>query len=411
MGEIGSLSDVSTRTGAAALRRRKPGRQHRSSTFLVLFGAIALSGCDDGSDGTASATAPQPAPEVTIANPRAQKLVEWTEFTGRFEAIERVDIRARVSGYLHSVAFRDGDVVEKGQPLFVIDPRPFEVAYERAQADVESAQAQLRLAELQFQRIDDLSSSPAFSRAAYDQRLQEKDAARASLAAAQASLAQARLDLEYTRILAPISGRISDRRADVGNLVTEETLLTTIVALDPIYFVFDMSEADFLAYQRAVLAGELPSTRDSTTVVYAKLVDEEMWPRRGGMNFVDNVVDRGSGTLRARAEFRNPDGLIAPGQFGTIRIPGSPEYEAILIPDEAIVTDQSQKLVMTVTGDNRIEPRVIRPGPTELGLRIVRSGLEADDRIVINGLMRVRPGAEVTPLPGTIELPPVPSEN
>jgi RND family efflux transporter MFP subunit len=369
---------------------------------LALAGMLALAGCDDGS-GQAGAIAPPP--EVTVAHPRAERLVEWTEFTGRFEAVERVEVRARVSGYLNSVDFRDGQVVEKGQVLFLIDPRPFEVAFQRAEADLASAEAQLKLADLEFQRISNLTESPAFSRAAYDQRVQEREAAQASLAAAQAATAKARLDLEYTRVYAPVSGRISDRRVDIGNLVTEETLLTTIVSLDPIYFVFDMSEADFLAYQRAVLAGELPSTRDRSTLVNVKLVDEDDWSRQGRMNFVDNVVDQGSGTVRARAEFRNPDHLIAPGQFGTIRIPGSPEYEAILIPDEAIVTDQAQKLVMTVTSDNRIEPRVIRPGPRELGLRIVRRGLEASDRIVINGLLRVRPGIEVTPVPGQIELP------
>ena len=192
-------------------------------------------------------------------------------------------------------------------------------------------------------------------------------------------MAEAQLDLEYTRIYAPVSGRISDRRVDLGNLITEQTLLTTIASLNPIYFVFDMSEADFLAYQRAVLAGELPSTRDRSTLVNVKLVDEEDWSRQG-----QHELRRQRGRPRAPARCGrapsscNPDLLIAPGQFGTIRIPGSPEYEAILIPDEAIVTDQSQKLVMTVTEDNRIEPRVIRPGPTELGLRIVRRGLEPD---------------------------------
>jgi RND family efflux transporter MFP subunit len=370
---------------------------------LVLAGALALAGCDDGSD--TQAAAPATPPEVTVAHPRAEKLVEWTEFTGRFEAVERVEVRARVSGYLNSVDFRDGQIVDKGEVLFLIDPRPFEVAFQRAEADLSSAEAQVKLADLEFQRISDLTDSPAFSRAAYDQRLQEKEAAQATMAAAQAAMAKARLDLEYTRIYAPVSGRTSDRRVDIGNLVTEQTLLTTIVSLNPIYFVFDMSEADFLAYQRAVLAGELPSTRERSTLVNVKLVDEDDWSRQGQMNFVDNVVDQGSGTVRARAEFRNPDHLIAPGQFGTIRIPGSPEYQAILIPDEAIVTDQAQKLVMTVTGDNKIEPRVIRPGPTELGLRIVRRGLEPSDRIVINGLLRVRPGMEVTPVPGQIELP------
>jgi RND family efflux transporter MFP subunit len=381
-------------------------------TVALVGAALALAACDDD-PGDSQANAAPPPPEVTVAHPRAQKLVEWTEFTGRFEAIEWVEVRARVSGHLSSVDFQDGELVERGQLLFVVDPRPFEVALKEAQADLASARAQAELARLEFERVTGLAEaqSPAFSRQNYDQRLQEKRAADATLAGAEAAVAEAKLDLEYTRIYAPVAGRVSDRRVDLGNLITEQTLLTTIASLNPIYFTFDMSEADFLAYQRAVLAGELPSTRDRATLVNVKLVDEETWSRQGRMNFVDNVVDRGSGTVRARAEFLNPDLLIAPGQFGTIRIPGSPEYEAILIPDEAIVTDQAQKLVMTVTEDNRIEPRVIRPGPTELGLRIVRRGLKAEDRIVINGLLRVRPGMEVTPQPGTIELPPPPAES
>jgi RND family efflux transporter MFP subunit len=379
-------------------------------TVAMVGAALALAACDDD-PGNSQASAAPPPPEVTVAHPRAQKLVEWTEFTGRFEAIEWVEVRARVSGHLSSVDFQDGELVERGQLLFVVDPRPFEVALKEAQADLASARAQAELARLEFERVTGLAEaqSPAFSRQNYDQRLQEKRAADATLAGAEAAVAEAKLDLEYTRIYAPVAGRVSDRRVDLGNLITEQTLLTTIASLNPIYFTFDMSEADFLAYQRAVLAGELPSTRDRGTLVNVKLVDEETWSRQGRMNFVDNVVDRGSGTVRARAEFLNPDLLIAPGQFGTIRIPGSPEYQAILIPDEAIVTDQAQKLVMTVTEDNRIEPRVIRPGPTELGLRIVRRGLEPTDRIVINGLLRVRPGMEVTPQPGTIELPEIPA--
>jgi RND family efflux transporter MFP subunit len=379
--------------------------QASASLALAMAGTLALAGCDDGSNSQAGAAAPPAPPEVTVAHPRAERLVEWTEFTGRFEAIEWVEVQARVSGYLNSVDFQDGQLVERGQLLFLIDPRPFEVALQEAQADLASAQAQAELAELEFQRIAELAESAAFSRQVYDQRMQEKRAADATAAAAQAAVAEAALDLEYTRIYAPVSGRISDRRVDLGNLVTEQTRLTTIASLNPIYFTFDMSEADFLGYQRAVLAGELPSTRERSTLVNVKLVDEEDWGRQGRMNFVDNVVDRGSGTVRARAEFLNQDLLIAPGQFGTIRIPGSPEYDAILIPDEAILTDQSQKLVMILTEDNRIEPRVIRPGPTELGLRIVRRGLEPSDRIVINGLLRVRPGMEVTPVPGQIELP------
>jgi RND family efflux transporter MFP subunit len=372
---------------------------------LILFGALALAGCERGSDSSKAAAAPPP-PEVTVAHPRVQKLVEWTDFTGRFQAEQQVDLRARVSGYLASIDFRDGQTVEVGQNLFLIDPRPFEAALQRARADLSNAQAQLELAKLEFQRVAKLVGSPAFAQTNYDQRIEERNAADAAVASAQAAVEQAQLNLDYTRISAPIAGRISNRRVDIGNLVTDSTLLTTIVSQSPIYFVFDMSEADFLGYQRAVLAGELPSTSKRSTLVNVKLVDEDDWHRQGQMNFVDNVVDQSSGTVRARAEFLNPDGLIQPGQFGTIRIPGSPEYPAVLIPDEAIVTDQSQKLVMTVTPDNKIVPKVIRPGPHELGLRIVRKGLTGDDRIVIDGLMRVRPGVQVTPKEGEIQVPP-----
>ncbi len=387
-----------------ALVRNATAPVRRPVLVLMALGALALAGCDGGADQKAAAAPPPP--EVTVAHPRVEKLVEWTEFTGRFEAVQQVDIRARVSGYLATIDFRDGQIVEKGQSLFLIDPRPFEVALQRARADLSSAQAQLELAKLEFQRVAKLVGSPAFAQTNYDQRLQERQGAEASVAAVEAAMEQAQLNLDFTRIEAPIPGRISDRRVDIGNLVTEATLLTTIVSQSPIYFVFDMSESDFLGYQRAVLAGQLPSTRERSTLVNVKLVDEDDWNRQGQMNFVDNVVDQGSGTVRARAEFLNPDHLIQPGQFGTIRIPGSPEYPALLIPEEAIVTDQSQKLVMTVTADNKVVPKVIRPGPHELGLRIVRNGLTADDRIVINGLLRVRPGMQVTPKEGQIELPP-----
>ncbi len=391
-----------------ALVRNATAPTERPVLALTLLGALALAGCDGGADGSKAAAAPPP-PEVTVAHPRVEKLVEWTEFTGRFEAVQQVDVRARVSGYLATIDFQDGQVVNKGQNLFLIDPRPFEAALDRARADLSSAQAQLELAKLQFERVAKLVGSPAFAQTNYDQRLQERQAATAAVGAAQAAVEQAKLNLDYTQVAAPIAGRISDRRVDIGNLVTEATLLTTIVSQSPIYFDFDMSEADFLGYQRAVLAGELPSTRDRSTLVNVKLVDEEDWHRQGQMNFVDNVVDQNSGTVRARAEFLNPDHLIQPGQFGTIRIPGSPEYPAMLIPDEAIVTDQSQKLVMTVTADNKVVPKLIRPGPHELGLRIVRKGLEADDLIVINGLLRVRPGMQVTPKQGQIDLPPPPA--
>ena len=379
---------------------------------MLLILGLGLQGCDGGADGSAAAANDPRPPAVTVASPLVKTITEWYEFTGRFEAIESVEVRARVSGYVQSVDFLDGQVVAQGQLLFVIDPRPYQAAVERARAQRASAEARVALAGAELARARELVDRETVSRSTYDQRLQEKLVAEAAVDMAAAALRQAELDLAFTQVRAPIGGRISDRRVDVGNLVTGDpnaTLLTTIVALDPIHFVFDMSEADFLDYQRAVLEGVLPSARDHSTIIQARLPDEpdgETWQRLGTMNFVDNRVDAYAGTIRARAELPNPDHFITPGQFGRLRLPGSPEYEAILIPDSAIVADQSNKVVMTVSGDGVVEPRVIRPGPSYAGgLRIVRTGLGPQDRIVINGLMRVRPGARVDPQPGTIAPP------
>ncbi len=366
--------------------------------------ALVLAACDSGETQQQSQQQ-QPPPSVTVAKPLVRELIEWDEFTGRFEAIERVEIRPRVSGYVTEVPFSDGAIVDKDDVLFVIDKRPFENAIAEAKATMASAEAQSELAKIERSRVERLRDSPALSQQQLDQRTQESLAATADRDAAQAALAQAQLDLEFATVTAPVGGRTSDARVDVGNLVGENSLLTTIVSLDPIYFVFDMSETDFLAYQRAVLSGELASTRSESTTVDVRLVDEETWEREGQMNFVDNVVDADTATVRARAVVPNPDFLILPGQFGRLRLPGSPFYNAILIPDEAIGTDQDRKFVYVVNDENKIEQREIRPGPHEFGLRIVRRGLEADDRIVTVGLARIRPGMTVSVEDGTIEIP------
>ena len=320
-------------------------------------GLILLAGCDDAKEGSAQAKAGPPPPEVTVAKPLVQKLTEWDEFTGRFEAVQQVDIRARVSGYLQEIRFQDGQHVEAGQVLFVIDPRPYQAAVDRAKAQIETQRAQVTLAQLDQDRTSKLVVTSAAARATLDERNAQLAEANASLAGSEAQLRQSELDLGFTEVKAPFAGRISDRRVDIGNLVSDQTLLTTIVQLDPIYLSFDMSESDFLAYQRATAKGELPSTRDNRTIVHAHLVDEDGWPHEGTMSFVDNVVDQGSGTIRGRATFANADGLITPGQFGRIRIPGSPEYDAFLIPDSAIVTDQSRKVVLTVGADDVVTRR------------------------------------------------------
>jgi RND family efflux transporter MFP subunit len=384
---------------------------HLSVVGVAIAAAAALIWyfAEGGENQKAQAAPVMPPPVVTVSKPLHQEITEWTEFTGQFAAVEYVEVRARVSGYLESIHFTDGQTVKKGDLLFVIDPRPFEVAKAQAQAQLADAQAKLELANRQLDRASRLRRDDYTSQSTVDERLQDRNVAAAAVEAGRAAIQAADLNLEFTRITAPVGGRISSHRVSVGNLVSGgegsgTTLLTTIVSLDPIYFLFDMSEADFLAFQRAAAEGRLQSTRDKNIPVFARLFDEKDWAhkREGRLNFVDNQVDRSAGTIRVRAVFPNPDLLITPGQFGRLRLPGSLPYQAILVPDEAVVTDQSRKIVLTVKDDGTVAPKVIRPGPMELGLRIVRSGLGPDDRIIINGLVRARPGSKVTPQPGTI---------
>ena len=362
-----------------------------------------------------AALAQQPAPApppVTVSKPIKKPIVEWDEFTGQFSAVDLVEIRARVSGFLQEIAFTDGQIVKKGDLLFVIDPRPFEIARASALAQQTQAQARLELAQRQLARAGQLRERDFVAQSTFDERQEELRAAAGALKAAKAAVRSAELDLEFSRVTAPLGGRVSRHEVSIGNLVTggnggQTTLLTTIVSLDPIYFIFDMSEGDLLAYQRANAAGKLKSARDDDGLpVFVRLADETEWPRQGKLNFVDNQVDRNAGTIRARAVFANPQYFVTPGQFGRIRLPGSEEYEALLLPDSAIVTDQSRKLVMTVKEDGTVVPKVVRPGPTtDDGLRIIRSGLAPTDRVIINGLVRARPGAKVTPQDGKIEVP------
>jgi RND family efflux transporter MFP subunit len=357
-----------------------------------------------------AAGASTPPPQVTVASPLHQEIVEWDEFTGQFAAVEYVELRARVSGYLQSIHFEDGQIVKKGDLLFVIDPRPYEIALAAAKAQLDEASARGDLANRQLARASKLRQDDFVAASTYDERAQEVASSAAAAEAAKAAIRQAELDLEFTRITAPIDGRIGRHLVSIGNLIADgggnaATLLATIVSLDPIYFDFDVSETDLLAYQRAAVSGRLKSTRDGGFEVFAHLPDEEEWTLKGRLDFVDNQVDRATGTIRARAEFPNPNLLITPGQFGRVRIPGSEPYQAIMIPDSALVTDQSNKLVMTVTADGTVVPKLVRLGPgyDPLGLRIIREGLEPTDQIIINGLIRARPGAKVTPEPGKIQ--------
>ena len=362
------------------------------------------------SGGPVRAAGP-PAPPVTVSHPLEKQIVEWDDYTGQFAAVDYVELRARVSGYLDSIHFTDGQIVKRGDLMFVIDPRPFQADVDLAAANLQRDKALLLRAQLDLQRYATLSQQNFASRQQFENARATADSAEATVKADEAALTQAKLNLEFTHIMAPVSGRISRHQVSIGNLIVggnngTATLLTTIVSLDPIYFYFDMSEADFLGYQRAIAQGQLQSTRDRPVPVFARLTDEQQWLHEGSMNFVDNQIDRASGTIRVRAIFANPDLLIAPGQFARVRLPASDAHKALLIPDSAIVADQSRKIVMTVTPDSTVEPRVIRPGPTYEGLRIVRDGLLPTDTIIINGLLRARGGAKVMPQPGQIQPPP-----
>lgn len=354
--------------------------------------------------------APPPVLPVTVSKPLVHNIIEWDEFTGQFEAVDSVEIRARVSGYLDKIGFEDGQIVKKGDMLFVIDPRPFEITLKSAQSALNSANARLALAKQQLERAQTLKQKDFTSQSTLDQRQQEMLSAAADAQVAQAAINSAQLNLDFTTIAAPITGRIDRHEVSIGNLINggeggTTTLLTTIVSVDPLHFVFDLSEAQFLSYQRRAAEGKLPSTRSAGIEVQGHLMDETEWSLKGTLDFVSNQVDRTAGTIRARAEFPNPGELVTPGQFGRARIPASEPYDAILIPDSAIISDQAEKVVLTVTADGTVVPKKIRPGPIYQDLRIVREGLSPDDTIIIDGVLRARAGAKVKPEPGKIEPP------
>jgi RND family efflux transporter MFP subunit len=350
------------------------------------------------------------APPVTVSEPLTQQVVDWQEETGQFAPVEYVEVRARVSGYLTEIHFADGQMVKRGDLLFVIDPRPYEIAVAAARAGVDQANASLELAKRQLARGGELRQKDFLAQSDYDTRLQQTKVAEAALDTARAQLRDAELNLEFTRITSPTTGRIGMHQVSLGNLIsgggsngaTAPTLLATVVSLDPIYFDFDMSEADYLTLQRAVAAGQIPSTREGRIKVQVRLMDEKQWAREGRLDFLDNQIDRSAGTIRVRAVLANPDLFITPGQFGRVRLAGTAPYQALMIPEQAVLTDQSRKIVMTVAGDGTVMAKPIVPGPVVDGLEVVRSGIEPTDKVVIDGLMRARPGSKVSPQQGTI---------
>jgi len=368
----------------------------------LLLAANLLAGCDNKPMASA---APAP-PPVTASQPLHKKITEWDEYTGRFTAVATVEIRARVSGFIDSIHFKDGQLVSQGDLLFIIDPRPYRLAVEQAAADVQRAKAKLEIAAQDVERALPLVHNQTLTAREFDTRQSVQRDAAGQVAAAEATLKQAALNLDWTEVRAPIAGRISDTRVDAGNLIsggqTGSTLLTVIVSIDPIRFVFDGSEADFLRYQHLAAAGLRPSSRNTANPVFVRLADETDFKHEGRMDFVDNVVNPKTGTIRGRAVFDNKDGALTPGFFGRLRLFAG-EHDALLIPDSAIVSDQSRKIVFTVADDGTVGTKLIELGPIVDGLRVIRAGLAATDRIVIEGLQRARPGQKVKPEDGKIE--------
>lgn len=348
-----------------------------------------------------------PAMPVSVSEPLSKRVTQWDEYSGRFEAVASVEVRARVSGFIDKIDFRDGQIVKVGDPLFTIDKRPYEIAVESAEAEVARNKAQVDLAELQVGRGASLISSRTITEAEQDSRKSTLAVARAQLKSAEAALRNAQLNLEWTNVTAPIAGRISDRKVDAGNLIsggqTGATLLATIVTLDPIRFVFDISEADHLRYSRLILSGALASSRDGANPVRIRLSDETDWKRTGKVDFVDNAMTARSGTIRVRALVDNKDQLLTPGIFGRLQLFGG-EYDALLVPDSAIISDQARKIVFVVGPGDVVQAKPVTLGTIVDGLRVIRSGLEPTDKVVLDGLANpmVRPGAKVVPQKGEI---------
>jgi multidrug efflux system membrane fusion protein len=345
-------------------------------------------------------------PTVTVAKPVTREIVEDDEFVGRFQAVDEVEVRARVGGYLSAVHFTDGQMVKAGDLLFTIDQRPFETALNQAKSELVVANTLVDFTKAQFERAETLVARGSIPQSTLDDRRREFFAAQARVDGATAAEARAQLDMEYTEIRAPLSGRIDRRRVSVGNLVqADATILTTIVSLDPIQFYFDIDERRFLDYQRDARqrSGALQEGAGGLDVS-VRVADGEQAPFKGKLDFAENRIDNETGTMRVRALFPNADLTLQPGLFGRINVPGSLPHPGVLVPDEAIGADQDRRIVYVVADDGTVSAKPVRPGPRIYGYRVIREGLDGSETIVVNGLMRVRPGAKVTP--EMVTLPP-----
>lgn len=359
----------------------------------ALASSLTLSACGGKAD-----SGPPPTPMVTVAAPIVQDVVDWDDYVGRFEAIQSVEVRPRATGYLSGVYFRDGEYVRKNQLLFTVDPRPAKAAVAQAVAQLAQAQAALANARTELARSQTLYASRAASQEEVESRQATVRSTQAQVAAAGAALRARQLDLAFTRVTAPISGRISERKVDPGNSVTaDQTVLTTIVSVDPLHFEFQGSEALLLKYQR-----QGAGTQNGTPVK-VKLADESEYAHAGTLDFVDNAIDAGAGTIRARAIIPNPGGFLKPGMFGNLRLEGSRQYPALLVPDTAVLADAARQVVYVVDKSGTVTARPVETGPLVGNLRVIRSGIAKGDRVIIEGIQRARPGQKVQPKPGKIQ--------
>ena len=370
----------------------------RTLAVVVLVGlAPVLAGC-----GESAKQAAPPPPKVTVAKPVKRTIVDQDEYVGRFVAVDVVELRARVSGYLDKIYFQDGQIVKQGDLLFTIDKRPFQNTLDQARANLETAKSNVVFTQSDLTRGQQLLRDRTISEQIFEQRSQAFRNAQSAVAASEAMVRQAELDLEFTDLRAPVTGRIGDRRLSQGNLVTggtggATTLLATIVSTDPIRLEFTFDEASLLRYERLAHEGRTDVTGRGPVPVRVKLLDEADYSHDGLMDFVDNVIDRSTGTIRGRAQLVNSDGLFTPGMFGRVQVPGSSPYEALMVPDAAIGTEQVRKFVYVVDQDDIARQRFVTLGEVTDELRVIKQGISANDRVIINGLMRVRPGQKVTP--------------
>jgi multidrug efflux system membrane fusion protein len=382
---------------------QEEGMSIRSLALISTLGlTLFLAGC-----GAKSADPPPP-PAVTVAPVLARDINEWDEFTGRLQAVDEVEIRPRVSGYIKRVTFPEGKEVRKGEVLFEIDARPYQADLARAEAQLEQARTASELAAREVQRAQRLVSVKAISQEEFDSRTSAQANGLASVRAAEAAVQTARLNLGWTQVRSPIAGRVSNAQVTAGNLVQAgpptATLLTTVVSLDPIYAYFEGDEQTYLKYTSLARSGARPSSRDVRNPIYMGLANEEgQFPHKGYVDFVDNRLDPETGTIRARAVFSNKDRLFTPGLFARMKLVGSGRYHAALVLDRAIGTDQDKKFVLVLKPDKTVEYRSVQPGRLVDGLRVISSGLKGGEQIVINGLQRVRPGMKVTPTVASME--------